>query len=68
MVCAFREVTCWRAVFDASDIVYVTDVLVTRVMLPCNTVCYPSCILTMAAGVRIHVLVYVVFDLVLKIY
>ena len=35
---AVWEVTCWRADFSASDIVYVTDVLVTSVLLQCNTV------------------------------
>ena len=34
---AVWEVTCWRADFNASDIVYVTDVLTTSVLLQCNT-------------------------------
>ena len=35
---AVWEVTCWRADFSASDIVYVTDVLATSVLLQCNAV------------------------------
>ena len=35
---AVCEITCWRADFNASDIVYVTDVLVTFVLLQCNPV------------------------------
>ena len=35
---AVWEVACLRADFSASDIVYVTDVLVTSVLLQCNTV------------------------------
>ena len=36
---AVWEVTCSRADFNASDIVYVTDVLTTSVLLQCNTLC-----------------------------
>ena len=35
---AVWEVTSWRADFSASDIVYVTDVLATSVLLQCTTV------------------------------